>query len=406
MIQAMRQAGLTAITIASLFAAGQISATTYYWNNSQSDNDFANFNNWDDGASGVPTVFTSTDILEINLNGADKSIASSAATVSQIQVGRLTGSDGELDILAGADLTTSLAYMGRGGNDTGGTSGTINMSGGSVQMSTYTTTGYHGSTGTLNISGGTWHADRMTNGNTLNSYGYVNLSGTGSMIFDNYVTSGSGGNFYFKMEGSNASFSADRLTIKADSVSIMFDFVLDGANGVGTGMQFTNNIYIPDVAKFNVSFLGAAAPGTYTLMTSQLGAFTVEDFSNDLLTDDAVNAGWTYAVVEDGGMQKLQVTLAGSYHPGDANGDGIVNLADLQILGDNWQSTTATWATADFTGDGNVNLADLQILGDNWGYGLSSDLSFGEALGQVAIPEPATCGLLAIGGMLALRRRR
>ncbi len=97
---------------------------------------------------------------------------------------------------------------------------------------------------------------------------------------------------------------------------------------------------------------------------------------------------------------------AASLHPGDANGDGIVNLADLQILGDNWQSTTATWAQADFTGDGNVNLADLQILGDNWGFGVGADLSFDEALAAVAIPEPAAIALLGCGIVaLGLRRR-
>ncbi len=100
-----------------------------------------------------------------------------------------------------------------------------------------------------------------------------------------------------------------------------------------------------------------------------------------------------------------QANSAPAYHPGDANGDGMVNLADLQILGDNWQSTTANWSQADFTGDGNVNLADLQILGDNWGYGVSPDLSFDEALAQVAIPEPASLALLLIPGAMILRRR-
>ncbi len=97
-------------------------------------------------------------------------------------------------------------------------------------------------------------------------------------------------------------------------------------------------------------------------------------------------------------------------HDGDANGDGIVNLADLQILGDNWQASVATWAMADFTDDGTVNLADLQIIGDNWGYGTSSDLSFDEALAQVGItiPEPTSLVLLAlpmVGGLLRTRRR-
>ncbi len=104
------------------------------------------------------------------------------------------------------------------------------------------------------------------------------------------------------------------------------------------------------------------------------------------------------------------ITLSLEYveaHAGDANGDDIVNLSDLQILGDNWQSTSAHWGKADFTGDGEVNLADLQILGDNWGYGTGGDLAFDEALQLVgiAIPEPTVVALLAAGLPLMLRRR-
>ncbi|MCC6679826.1 MAG: hypothetical protein IT445_02890 [Phycisphaeraceae bacterium] len=94
-------------------------------------------------------------------------------------------------------------------------------------------------------------------------------------------------------------------------------------------------------------------------------------------------------------------------HPGDANGDGIVNLSDLQILGDNWLSTTAAWSTGDFTGDGNVNLADLQIIGDNWGHGTGPDLAFDEALSILAIPEPtAAACILAAASFMTLRRSR
>ncbi len=115
---------------------------------------------------------------------------------------------------------------------------------------------------------------------------------------------------------------------------------------------------------------------------------------------------WTSAISAADVQAQYQSAFMVSYHPGDANGDGMVNLADLQILGDNWQSTTATWAQADFTGDGNVNLADLQILGDNWGFGVGADISFDEALAGVVIPEPATAMLLGLGGLLAIYRRR
>ncbi|MCC6682072.1 MAG: right-handed parallel beta-helix repeat-containing protein [Phycisphaeraceae bacterium] len=61
--------------------------------------------------------------------------------------------------------------------------------------------------------------------------------------------------------------------------------------------------------------------------------------------------------------------------PGDANYDGTVNLADLQILADNWSNQDATWLMGECSGDGRVNLEDLQILADHWNGGAPMDLS-------------------------------
>ncbi len=58
--------------------------------------------------------------------------------------------------------------------------------------------------------------------------------------------------------------------------------------------------------------------------------------------------------------------------PGDANGDGKVDIADMQILADNWGKQDATWTDGDFNGDGVVDLADMQILGDYWGSDLTT----------------------------------
>ncbi len=91
-----------------------------------------------------------------------------------------------------------------------------------------------------------------------------------------------------------------------------------------------------------------------------------------------------------------------AFHAGDANGDGQVNLADLQILGDNWQSTVADWSLADFTGDSVVDLADLQILGDNWGFGAALDMTFDQAIdwAGINVPEPGGLVLLGAGSLL------
>ena len=56
--------------------------------------------------------------------------------------------------------------------------------------------------------------------------------------------------------------------------------------------------------------------------------------------------------------------------PGDANGDGRVDFADLLILAQNYgKSAGATFAQGDFNGDGSVGFDDLLILAQNYGSG-------------------------------------
>jgi hypothetical protein len=80
-----------------------------------------------------------------------------------------------------------------------------------------------------------------------------------------------------------------------------------------------------------------------------------------LMSDDGGNS-WRLALTDD--------FINGIIHnPGDANLDGRVNIADLGILGANWQQS-ADWYGGDFNGDGVVNIADLGILAGNWQFDL------------------------------------
>ena len=60
------------------------------------------------------------------------------------------------------------------------------------------------------------------------------------------------------------------------------------------------------------------------------------------------------------------VSLATGPVPGDVNGDGLVGLADLNLIGFNWSLSPATLAQGDLSGDGLVGLADMNILGFNF----------------------------------------
>ena len=85
---------------------------------------------------------------------------------------------------------------------------------------------------------------------------------------------------------------------------------------------------------------------------------------------------------------------------GDANGDGTVNGADLNIVLSNYNQTGMTWSQGDFNGDGTVNGADLNVVLSNYNQvaGVSA-----------AVPEPSAFVLLGIGAISILgyaRRQR
>ena len=80
---------------------------------------------------------------------------------------------------------------------------------------------------------------------------------------------------------------------------------------------------------------------------------------------------------------------------GDANRDGIVDMADYALWFNNYGSSGATNLQGDMTGDGLVDMADYAAWFNDYGSG-----------GEISVPEPATLTLLAFGGLAVLRRRR
>ena len=83
---------------------------------------------------------------------------------------------------------------------------------------------------------------------------------------------------------------------------------------------------------------------------------------------------------------------------GDLNGDGFVGLGDLDIVLGHWNQnvTAGDLLAGDPSGDGYVGLDDLDTVLGNWNAGTPPAGS--------AIPEPATLGLLSLGGLALLRR--
>jgi hypothetical protein len=90
--------------------------------------------------------------------------------------------------------------------------------------------------------------------------------------------------------------------------------------------------------------------------------------------------------------------------PGDANHDGAVNTADFNELAAHFnETTTLVWAngdvTADFNADGKINALDFNTIAANFGATPAAVLA-------AAVPEPSALGVLGLGALGVLRRRR
>ncbi|MDP6547188.1 MAG: PEP-CTERM sorting domain-containing protein, partial [Phycisphaerae bacterium] len=86
--------------------------------------------------------------------------------------------------------------------------------------------------------------------------------------------------------------------------------------------------------------------------------------------------------------------------PGDTNGDGIVNDADLANFEAQFGGAPGA-DSADFDGDGDVDAHDFATMRGNWGFGVGPAPLSGDAT-----PEPATMCMLMFGGLGILLRRR
>ncbi|MCL2639430.1 MAG: hypothetical protein FWD53_01150, partial [Phycisphaerales bacterium] len=128
---------------------------------------------------------------------------------------------------------------------------------------------------------------------------------------------------YYKYSPQNDVFIASSLARNA-TLDLSREAVIDGTATVYTWHYANGNI----VAKSSYTEVG--------------GKFTFTGLNDG----DVIYCTMTNAKFPELMLETTQVTI-GVRLPGDANGDGIVDLADLAILARNWKKP-GTWATGDF----------------------------------------------------------
>ncbi len=93
----------------------------------------------------------------------------------------------------------------------------------------------------------------------------------------------------------------------------------------------------------------------------------------------------------------VTLTFNRDYTFGDFDHNGLIGLADLDVILDNWNQYNPT---IDLTGDNYIGLADLDIVLSNW------NQTGGGAGPRITIPEPATLLTITCATLLLMSTRR
>jgi hypothetical protein len=159
-----------------------------------------------------------------------------------------------------------------------------------------------------------------------------------------------------------------QVTIKPDSLVFEFDLDYDGT------FDFSAEHFdiAPTVDGFNQLRFGGPSG-----VTSGGGGITFDNILLEIIAADA---------------PALE---------GDLNDDGFVGIADLNIILGVWNQnvTPGDKLQGDPSGDGFVGIDDLNSVLGNWNAGTPPTAG-------AAVPEPTTLGLLGLGGLAMLKRRR
>ena len=194
------------------------------------------------------------------------------------------------------------------------------------------------------------------------------------------------------------------------------NWLIVGPGRVGRNLDVAGNLLLGENLTINLIDGGGSANGEDVILFVTAQVYNEDDPEDEenidiptVITINApVDSGWTFGGLEhfdDTIVLKNLTATSVVLVEGDANGDQVVDIDDLNIFkaqfGGEWNSVVNE--DPDFDDDGLVTLADFAIIRANWGGSsgaptVPSDLS--------ATPEPATMTVLVFGGLLVLRRRR
>jgi autotransporter-associated beta strand protein len=364
-----------------------------------------------------------------NISGGTLYVDGRLATsgISPLQVGN--GCTGTLNI--SGDGFVNMPYDSVTLGTAGTATGVINLDGGTL-LTTYISKG--AGSGTFNFNGGVLKsaaasetfmqgltaANVKSGGARIDSNSYnitigqalLHDAGLGGTVDGGLTKDGAGA---LTLSGVNTytgdtTVSAGTLILAdAEEVAGQLKFIITGTGETTNSNKITGagTVQLDGEFIFDMDDAGVTLGDTWiivdnaTLAETFSSTFTLVDFTGGegagVLWSKPITSSKIYEFSEATGELKVKLAFAG-----DTNGDGVVDAVDYIALKTNFgvtEGATLEMGNFDAESDGNVDWDDLKILMANFG-----TRSGGGA--PAATPEPATLGLLAIGALAVLRRRR
>jgi autotransporter-associated beta strand protein len=303
-------------------------------------------------------------------------------------------------------------------NDANGGNYTVSISG--VVHPTSVT--FNNSAGNYTVSGATGTSGIAGNTSlTLQGTGTVTLSSNNSYTGGTFVNAGT-----LVLVGSTAFPTASGLTVSSGATVQIASHstgnastpVVSVLSNAGT-IDLTNNAL--DVQNGNLGTISAQVAaafhnGTWT-GTGGSGTITSSTAAGDTRHLTAVGVATNLSSFEGQSVAATDVLVKYTYY-GDANLDGQVSSADYTLIDNGFLSHATGWQNGDFNYDSTINGSDYTLIDNAFntqGAQLSSEIANPSAgiAAQIAgtssaVPEPTTLGLLGLGalGLLGRRRRR
>jgi hypothetical protein len=219
---------------------------------------------------------------------------------------------------------------------------------------------------TVDAGAGQWQKwnnnDGDVTGNPLISLSAVAMAHPGLNVVRTYLRLGMGD--LYNGTGLGTVAWVDKATIGG----VTYDFVVGSAKAI-TAFDFTTPAatgVINESAKTIVLTVPFGTNVTALAPTVTITGISLAPLSGVLQNfTSPVNYTVTAA---DTSMAVYTVTVTAAAPPWDLNGDHVINIGDVVVVGLHWGQTGASgWIPADLNRDGAINIGDVVVLGLHWG---------------------------------------